>query len=228
MFLAANAYRWVAVAKSIFSRKIRNMAEVKTVPIGDQLSQVSGSEWIAIRFDSLVPIEKMKPLRFCEAVHLAQETNLRLNPYTVGCDGARRCFGWLKDFDLTLAQRLSMKTGISSVVACELIKNVPFLPKAFSGISLGRHIEGDVYISYASPESAMRLVRHWQKKTGENLAIKVSTMMSVCGNIAVKSYVDSTISVSFGCPDSREFGGIQKGQLVIGVPERIARVLCSI
>jgi uncharacterized protein (DUF169 family) len=52
--------------------------------------------------------------------------------------------------------------------------------------------------------------------------------MSVCGNVAVKSYIDQKISISFGCPDSREYGGIERGELVIGLPHNIAFRICRI
>ena len=109
-----------------------------------------------------------------------------------------------------------------------MIKSVPVQNEMYSGLSLSGHANGDVYISYASPESAMKLVRYWQKATGCNLETEISSIMSVCGNIAVKSYIDQKISISFGCPDSREYGGIKEGQLVMGIPHTIACHLCRV
>ena len=89
-----------------------------------------------------------------------------------------------------------------------------------------KDIDGDVYISYATPESTMKMVRSWQTITGRNLDTEISGIMSVCGNVAVKSYIDQKISISFGCPDSRKYGGIAKEQLVIGLPHKIALRIC--
>ncbi len=111
--------------------------------------------------------------------------------------------------------------------AFELIRSVPVLNEKVSGISLGKDIKGDVYISYVSPESAMKLIRCWQKMTSRNLNAEISGIMSVCGNVAVKSFIKQKISISFGCPDSREYGGIEKGELVIGIPHNIAFSLCT-
>ena len=58
--------------------------------------------------------------------------------------------------------------------------------------------------------------------TSQNLRVDISGIMSVSGNVAVRSYLGQCISLSFGCPDSREYGGIEKGQLVIGLPYNIA------
>jgi uncharacterized protein (DUF169 family) len=202
--------------------------EIQSIQICGKLSQASGSEWVAIKFEKATPVNNIEPARFCEAVYKAQKKHISLSFSNICCDGAKRCFGWLKDNDIKLAQRLSEKTGIGQDIAYELIKSVPAMNEKFSGISIGKDIGGDVYISYASPESAMKLVRFWQKITGQNLKTDISGIMSVCGNVAVKSYIEQKISISFGCPDSRKYGGIAKELLVIGLPQKIALRMCII
>jgi len=204
------------------------MSDIEIDQVCSQLSRISNSDWVAIKFEKQIPVKNSEPVRFCEAVDIAQSKDISLCPLNVCCDGAKRCFGWLKNYDVKLAQRLSEKAGIAQDSAYELIKSVPVLIDMFSGISLNKHISGDVYISYASPESAMKLVRCWQKATGCNLDTEISSIMSVCGNIAVKSYIDQKISISFGCPDSREYGGIREGQLAIGLPHKVALRICII
>jgi uncharacterized protein (DUF169 family) len=193
--------------------------------ISERMSQMSRSWWVAVKFQEQMSSADTEPIGFCEAVHKAREKNVSLSFNNVCCDGARRCFGWLKDSDIELAKRLSRKTAIDHDAACELIKGVPVLNENIAGISLGAHIQGDVYISYASPESAMKVIRDWQKLTSQNPRVDISSFMSVCGNVAVRSYLGQCISISFGCPDSREYGGIEKGQLVIGIPYNIASKL---
>jgi len=195
--------------------------------ICNRLSQISSSDWVAVKFQEHMSVADAEPVRFCEAVYKAQKKSVALSFDNVCCDGARRCFGWLKNNDMKLAKRLSQKTAIDQDVAYELIKNVPVLNENIVGISLGTNIQGDVYISYANPESAMKLVRDWQKMTSQNLRVEISGIMSVCGNVAVRSCLGQSISISFGCPDSRELGGIEKEQLVIGIPYNIASSLCS-
>ena len=191
------------------------------------LSQISSSDWVAVKFQEHMSVADIESVRFCEAVCKAQKRNVSLSFGNVCCDGARRCFGWLKNNDMKLAKRLSQKTAVNQDVAYELIRSVPVLNEKIVGISLGTNIQGDVYISYASPESAMKLVRDWQKMTSQNLRVEISGIMSVCGNVAVRSSLGQSISISFGCPDSREYGGIEKGQLVIGLPYNIASSLCG-
>ena len=164
-------------------------------PICKRLSQINGSDWVAIKFEKQMPATDIEPFRFCEAIYKAQNRHISLSGRYVCCDGAKRCFGWLKNNDVKLAQRLSEKTGIDQNVAYELVRSVPVLNEKFSGISLGKDINGDVYISYVSPELVMELVRYWQKMTGRNLNTEISSIMSVCGNVAVKSYINQKISI---------------------------------
>jgi uncharacterized protein (DUF169 family) len=193
----------------------------------DGLAKISGSDWVAIKFERQIPAYDIEALRFCEAVYRAKNKHISLSLCHVCCDGARRCFGGLKNNDVKLAKGLSEKTGIDQDAAYELVRRVPVLNDKISGISLGKDIEGDVYISYASPKSAMKIIRCWQKMTRHSLNVEISGIMSVCGNVAVKSFTKQRISISFGCPDSREYGGIENGELVIGIPHNIGLSICS-
>ncbi|HDP98462.1 MAG TPA: hypothetical protein ENN22_04670 [bacterium] len=204
------------------------MSGIEIDRVCNQLSHISHSDWVAIKFEKQIPVKNSMTVRFCEAVYNAQKQDISLSPLDICCDGAKRCFGWLKNYDIKLAHRLAEKIGITQKSALELIKSVPVQKEMYSGLSLSRHANGDVYISYANPESAMKLIRYWQKATGCNLETEISSIMSVCGNIAVKSYIDQKISISFGCPDSREYGGIKEGQLVMGIPHSIACQLCRV
>jgi uncharacterized protein (DUF169 family) len=202
--------------------------ELELHQICKSLSHISGSDWVAIKFEKQISANNIEPVRFCEAVNMAQKKRISLSGHNICCDGASRCFGWLKNNDMKLAQRLADKMGVTQDAALKLIRGVPVLNEEFSGISLSKDIDGDVYISYINPESAMKLVRCWQKMTGCNLDTEISGIMSVCGNVAVKSYLDQKISISFGCPDSRKYGGIGKEQLVIGLPHEVALRMCVI
>ena len=83
-------------------------------------------------------------------------------------------------------------------MAYGLIKKVPVLNKNVAGISLGVAIQGDVYISYVSSGSAMKIIRDWQKMTSENLRrVDISGFMSVCGNVAVRSYLGQSYHSAF-------------------------------
>jgi uncharacterized protein (DUF169 family) len=91
------------------------------------LKQVTGSIWVAVKFNGGKLSNVVKPLRFCEAIYEAKQKNIILSCSTVGCEGARRCFGWLKNSDKELALKLAEKTGIDMKIAYRLISSVPVI-----------------------------------------------------------------------------------------------------
>jgi len=179
-------------------------------------------EWTSIKFLPRVPGDlhprPADQVRFCEALARAAEGEWILTPESVCCAGAQRCFGWLPGTDRDLAWDLAEKLGVSATTAGTAIADVPTLPGRFDAIWVGTDTAPDVYVSYVVPETAMRIVRTWQRIYGKSLPVKVSGIMSVCGSAVVNSYVNHTISLTFGCPDSRRYGGIGPEQLVIALP----------
>jgi uncharacterized protein (DUF169 family) len=187
------------------------------------LEQVTDTQWIGIKFLDHLPASRGRvhsgTLRFCEAVCQAGQGCIELSPETICCEGARRAFAWTKNKDEALALHLSEKTGINEGRAQELIRQVPVLGCPCAGIRVGRSANPDVLVTYARPEAAMRLVRLWETATGHSLRVDVSSIMGVCGNAVVKAYMSQSISISFGCPDSRQYGGIRPEEMVIAVPK---------
>ena len=101
--------------------------ELELNQICKMLSHISSSDWVAVKFQEHMSVADIEPVRFCEAVYEAQKKNVSLSFDNVCCDGARRCFGWLKNNDMKLAKRLSQKTAIDQDVAYKLIRSVPVL-----------------------------------------------------------------------------------------------------
>ena len=179
-------------------------------------------KWTSIKFLkhippdlTLMPVDKV---RFCEAVSRASEGEWILTPETVCCAGAQRCFGWVKGADRDLAWDLAEKLEVSPTTAGTVIADVPVLPEKFDAVWVGTDTAPDVYVSYVRPEAALRIVRTWQRIYGTSLPVRISGVMSVCGSAVVNSYVNHTISLTFGCPDSRRYGGIRPEQLVLALP----------
>jgi len=186
------------------------------------LEQVTDTQWIGIKFLKHVQRDHdcihCGAMRFCEAVHHAGHGRIDLSPEMICCEGAKRTFGWIRSKDEALALHLSEKTGMNGDRAEELIRQVPVMGYPYAGIRVGQCAKPDVLITYARPEAAMRLVRLWETATGNSLRVDVSSIMGVCGNAVVKAYMSQSISISFGCPDSRQYGGIQPEEMVIAVP----------
>jgi len=186
-----------------------------------RLEQVTDTRWIGVKFLKYLsagPERVPGVLRFCEAVCQAGHTRIDLSPEMIRCEGAQRAFGWMKNKDEGLALHLSEKAGIEEGRALELVRQVPVLGYSYAGIRVGDCTNPDVLVTYARPEAAMRLVRRWETATGHSLHVDVSSIMGVCGNAVVKAYMSQSLSISFGCPDSRQYGGIQPEEMVLAVP----------
>jgi uncharacterized protein (DUF169 family) len=55
--------------------------------------------------------------------------------------------------------------------------------------------------------------------------VKLSSFMALCGNVLAGAHTSRQPCFSFGCPDSRKFGGIEEDTLVVGIPSCLARTL---
>jgi hypothetical protein len=69
-----------------------------------RLSQISSSDWVAVNFQEQMSAADVGSVRFCEAVHKAQNKNVSLSFNNVRCDGVRRCFGWLSQSKIDFVQ----------------------------------------------------------------------------------------------------------------------------
>jgi uncharacterized protein (DUF169 family) len=179
-------------------------------------------KWTSIKFLEHVPSDltllPARETRFCEAVSRAGEGEWILTADRVCCQGARRCFGWLKGANRELAWQLAERLGTTVAIAEKAISEIPVLPAGCEAVWVGTDTGPDVFVSYVLPETAMQIVRSWQRVFGTSLAIQVSGIMAVCGSAVVNSYVNQTISLTFGCPDSRQHGRIRPEQLVVAMP----------
>jgi uncharacterized protein (DUF169 family) len=196
------------------------------------LEQVTDTRWVGIKFLKHLSVDRddapSGTMRFCEAVCQAGHGRIELSPETTCCEGAKRAFGWMKNRDEALALQLSEKTGMNDARARELVRQVPVLGFPYAGIRVGNCANADVLVTYVRPEAAMRLIRLWETATGHSLHVDVSSIMAVCGNAVVKAYMNQSISISFGCPDSRQYGGIQPEEMVVALPTGLFNRLAGI
>lgn len=187
-----------------------------------RLEQVTGTRWIGVKFLKYLSAGcvgvQPEAVRFCEAICHVGCGRIDLSPETICCEGAKRAFGWMKNKDNALVLKLSERIGMNPDGVRGLLRQVPVLGYPYAGIRVGDCANPDVLVTYVRPEAAMRLVRLWETAMGYSLHVDISSIMAVCGNAVVRAYMSQSISISFGCPDSRRYGGIQPEEMVIAVP----------
>ncbi len=180
-----------------------------------------GGRWTGIIFHrDDVPDENMpdRPMRFCEAIRVASKGPLTLTKDKLNCPGALRSFGWEKNGCSRLVANLAERNDMAEEAARELMDRVPSCNGDIRAITIGSYESPDVVVSYAQPEATMRLISGWQKKSGMNLDVTISSVMAVCGWVAARSYLTEKMCISFGCPESRTHGSIGNDRLIIGLP----------
>jgi len=199
------------------------MAEVRELI--SRFGNAFGWPWIPVSFCGEAPEGNPQELRFCEALREAARSPVILTAASVDCPGAKRSFGWSQGSEENLAEQLAAKEGLPIAMAWKMISGVPKLDGNVAAVEVGTKETPDVLVSYAQSPTAMRITRAVEKGSGEPLRPILSSVMSACGNAAVRSYITGDIAVSFGCDTSRESGAIGRDRLIVSVPWRRVREL---
>lgn len=170
-----------------------------------------------------------KHLRFCEAVNYSFDVPIHLNNDNLNCPGARETFGFDHQSN-DLAARISKNTGIPETYIIDSLSQVPVMNKTVHTLILGitedmeKFLLPDVYIVYTKPEKLMQFI-HQVARFEQKPFISPFSLLSICGNVFTRSYRDRAISVSFGCPESRNAGGIREDEVVVGIPYKLVKKL---
>lgn len=190
-----------------------------------EIQYLLGGAWASVKFyfsGAAVPDIKVgEGLRFCEALTKAKSGSLLLHPGAVSCPGANYIFGWERNEAKknTILGELMKRRGLGRETAEKLLSQVPVFEKPPVAIGLNTGEVPNLIISYCQPPTAMKFLKLWQTVfEGRNLTSHLSSVLSVCGNIAAGSYLTGDAILSFGCEDSREFGAIGRDRLVLGFP----------
>jgi uncharacterized protein (DUF169 family) len=200
----------------------------------EDIRKLLDEEWTGVSFyfngASIPDIEVGEGVRFCEAVSKAASNPLLLFPGAVSCPGAEYVFGWKRDDALRskILGELMRRRGLGQVAANKIISQVPTFKQPPVAIGLNASETPDLIIAFCRPVTAMKFVELWQTAfRGRNLFSNLSSVLSVCGNVAVGCYLHGAFSMSFGCDNSREFGGIGEERLALGLPYSLVEKLLA-
>jgi len=198
--------------------------------LANRFKQEFGGLWtgVALHYEAVpaaAPVQH--EMRLCEAVTRSFLQPIVLPAQQIGCPGARRALG-LVDDDRALAQQMSQKAGVPFDTLRKALAETPCLTAPITAISLGAsHDAPDVMVGYVQPKEAMSLLRRWQVFYGHAPAAPLSSFLAICAWIVVRAHKLDEICVSFGCVDSRQFGGIGSDTLVVGMPSVRAQQIVS-
>ena len=196
----------------------------------DAFQRSFGSRWIEVKFYfnelPAVTEHSVRNIRFCEAIKKSLVHPVLLRPEDLNCHGARYVFGWDETAKVEMVKKFHNQEGFSESKAKKLVRNLPKLHGSLKGIGLNlKNSLPDLLLSYLQPGQIMTLLRSYHVHFGKDLNVGLSSVVSVCGHVAVEAFVKKQIALSFGCRDSREYGGITRDRVAIGVPAELARTL---
>lgn len=197
----------------------------------DKLKEIFGKKCTAINIngesDSFIniPIRKMS---LCQAVDQSFRVPLRISSENLDCPGARRSVGF-ENNEKQLIKEISEHSHISGCFIRNALRRIPVIT-GIRHINLGltesmeNDLQPDLYIIYVKPFIITDLM-HNLAKMGIEPLIPSYSFLSVCGSVLANCYSRQAVSVSFGCPESRNHGGIGENEVVLGLPAQIASKL---
>jgi len=161
-----------------------------------------------------------KPIKFCEAIVASLRNHLYLKEEDIDCLGARRAFGFYHD-DISFANEISKETKISFDFINNAIAKIPFMGFPLENILLGNLKNPDLTIAFVKPAQITKLILLYAKFYNKKPVVSPYFFMSVCANIAVQTHLSNRICISFGCPESRIEGRVQKDEAIVGIPRSL-------
>ena len=186
------------------------------------------SHWIKVKFYKEKPkdndVKRLKNVRFCEATRKAILHPVLLDKESITCPGAQHAFGWKSLYKNSLLQACCDKRHVQKTSLKSMLSRTPYFKNPFKYIGLNTEGIPDLVMTYIPPQEVMDVIKMYHNKEGCNLDVSLCTMMAVCGGVAVRTYLEEKISLSFGCDDSRKFADMRRENLAIGVPKKLFNV----
>jgi uncharacterized protein (DUF169 family) len=169
-------------------------------------------------------------MRFCEAVKHSFDVPLLIDHQNLDCIGAERNLGYLDD-DEAVGKHISKNTSIPYELIREVLAETTPIKFPLTDLVLGITEEmeklytPDFYIAFTSPLKSMQLTHQLARIFGVRPFIAPFSIMSICGNVFARGCNTGMVCISFGCPESRKYGGVSNNEVVVGLPGDMAMKL---
>lgn len=172
-----------------------------------------------------------KKMKFCEAVHYSFDVPLQITGQNINCQGALRSLGF-RNNDSELSETISAKNHVPLPYVQHALRKIPVLTKKIEHVNLGITIEmesvitPDMYILFVNPVHVTRIMQSLAKHEITPFSADYA-FLSICGNVFAYTYMNQQVSISFGCPESRLYGGVENNEVVVGIPHHLAHILVN-
>jgi uncharacterized protein (DUF169 family) len=128
-------------------------------------------------------------------------------------------------------EHISIESRTTVKIVSAALSDIPAFAEPIENIYLGIQpemeeiIHPDLFVLQLKPRETMDLIKLYTAKTNASPIIKPYTFLSVCGNILVGSLQQKQMNISFGCPESRRYGGIDDENVIVGIPYELCKIL---
>jgi uncharacterized protein (DUF169 family) len=70
----------------------------------------------------------------------------------------------------------------------------------------------------------MEIIKVYNNYTGKHIELSLNSVSGVCSHVAVKSFLEKQINISFGCADSRKYADISRDRFTVGIPDKLFKL----
>lgn len=190
--------------------------------IHKKFSSQFGGQWIKVKFyqdqPNLTGVKRPQNVRFCETVLKAIRYPMILDRKSIDCPGAQYVFGWQDE--AVFLKHCGEKSELSDKILKTLLARLPRFSGQFEYIGLNTEGDPDIIVASLMPKAVMGLIGLYRNKTGKSVTTSLTSMLSICGEIAVKVFLEEKMALSFGCMDSRTYANLGADRLVVGIPQK--------
>jgi uncharacterized protein (DUF169 family) len=190
-----------------------------------KMEEVIGGVWHGVSFFDSEPdfdddVYVGGTIRFCEAVAMAGIQPVVIPAGRLGCPGACYVFGCEDNPGEGMFERL-VERGYSEDCITGMIAETPRLKECPVAIGIDVDDNPAILIAALQPQETMALVHLYEKNRERPFACTLSGFASICGGVAARACKTGDVALSFGCEQSRVFGGIRRDRLIAGVPSAL-------
>jgi uncharacterized protein (DUF169 family) len=195
-----------------------------------RLERTFGGTWFPISFLPALPDSAesggiLEGIRFCEAIDKARVHPVLVKPEQSPCMGTKLAFGHGENLAESMIEKLVGEKSFSETYARELIRRTPALERPVMGVGLNLETRPDLYLAPLQPMHAMVLLQRYEAVMEKTADQNLSSVFSLCANVAVKAHQTRDIALSFGCEDARTFGRFSRDRMFVGLPRELAAKL---
>jgi uncharacterized protein (DUF169 family) len=190
----------------------------------DSLERIFGKPFVGIKAHATPQGMSQAWQTYCAAINetLKDGVTRYVDLAATRCHGARYAFGVMRgseEMKDLIDHLMEDERFISREAALSRLTALPRFTTNLRTIEISKDLERpDAVIAYLEPFEMMILVQAYEKAMSRSIPMMQTGLMPVCGCCTVQPILTNEMAYSFGCKESREYGGLPDDSIVVGIP----------